>query len=512
MKLSNMYLKTYKECPLAVSNESIKLLYRGGFLKYIEDGSYSYTPLGNLFFDEMVNLLQDHFHEYKNIKINGDKVSGLNAYLSDLKSYKDLPFDINYFTKNKNRYYKFKDGLLNPKKENIIKCVKISSKEDVISSLATLKEKIKDLLDLCNIKDLHFRNEKEGLRYFYETNYPLREVIFCEKCGYGERIEEGMSSSEKELSTEGLKEREDVYTPNVGTIEDLVGFLNISSKKLIKTLLFDVKGEIIAVLLRGDRSINLGLLAKYLKVKESEIKMADEEQVKLVTGANIGFAGPIGLNKVSKVLGDHEILSIKNAVIGANKTDYHIKNINYEKDFKIDGVENFKLAQVGQECIICSAPLKTFEGISFIDVDILEKNMHYLNNQGREEKLYTLEIKFYIDRLFSLIVEENKDEMGIKWPKRVSYFDYHIIIGNIKNEKEKQVGEKIYEALGKKGYTVLLDDRKERIGFKFKDAELIGIPRVIVVGKEIINDVVEIRDRVDNTSKNMNIEELISVE
>ncbi|SHK20967.1 proline--tRNA ligase [Tepidibacter formicigenes] len=508
MKLSKMYLKTYKECPLNVTSDSLKLLYRAGFVKYLEDLSYSYTPLGNLFFNNLIEIILDNFEEYMNIKANGDKVNILKSYISDLKSYKNIPLNLAYFTLNKNRGYKFKDGLLNPRKENMIRFIKVTSKEDINTSIQETIKKINCMLEELNIKYMYLKNEENNLRYFYKCNYPLREVFFCEKCGYGSLKEEAKSSFEKDLSTEELKNTQSIYTPNIGKIEDLQAFLNISRKKLIKTLLFNVNAEIIAVLLRGDRSINLRLLAKFLNVKEKEIKMASEEEVKLATNANVGFAGPIGL-KVNKIFADEEILYIKNAVVGANKTDYHIKNVNYQRDFKVDDIGNFKLVERGHTCIKCESLLKSFDGTNFIDINVLESDFKYLNYNGKEEKLYILETKFYTDRLFSIIVEENKDELGIKWPESISYFDYHIIIGNIKKEQEYSAGNLIYENLIKKGYTVLLDDRKERIGFKFKDYELIGIPKAIVVGKEIENNFVEIRNRISKESENIDISELI---
>lgn len=512
MRLSDFYLKTYKECPLNVTNESLKLLYRSGMLKYFEDASYSYTPLGNLFFDKFISVVLDNFKEYMNIKINGDKVPVLGSYFSDLKSYKDIPFNIIYFTKNKNRYYKFKDGLLNPKKENMIKFIRATSKDNINESVDEINKKINNTLEKLNLKGEIFKDENDNLKYFYKTSYPLRDIIFCEQCGYASLKEDAVSYFEKDLSTEELKDIEYVHTPNVGTIEDLEKFLNISADKLIKTLLFNIKGEVIAVLLRGDRSINLNLLAKTLNVKVSEIKMANEEDVKLATNADIGFAGPIGLNNISKIFADHEVIYIKNGIVGANKTDYHIKNVNYEKDFKVNEIGNFKNIEENHKCFKCYGELKSFDGINFIDVNIFEKNFAYLNSQGREEKLYSVEVNIYTDRLFSLIVEQNNDELGIKWPNEVSYFDYHLIIGNIKNEKELNAGNLIYYELTKKGYNVLLDDRKERIGFKFKDCELIGISNVIVVGKDIENDIIEVRNRITKDSKNISLNDFISVE
>ncbi len=398
--------------------------------------------------------------------------------------------------------------MLNPKKENMIKFVSIVGEKDIDTTISNQTISIDKLTEELNIKYTKLKNGENKYKYFYNTTYPLREVFSCGKCGYGDLKEEIKSYSDKELSTQELKEIEFIHTPNIKTIDELETSLNISSKKLIKTILLNIKGSIVAVLLRGDRSINNLLVAKHFDIKEKDIKMASEEEVKDATGAEVGFAGPIGI-KVDTILCDEEVIHIKNGVVGANKTDYHIKNINYRRDFDIKCIGNFKLAKVEDRCFSCGGEIKSFSAINFIDIDTIKTEFKYLNSNSKEEKIYIVETKLYIDRLVSIIVEENKDELGIVWPNNISPFDYHIIIGNIKKEKEYNAGLSIYESLINKGYNVLLDDRKERIGFKFKDCELIGIPKTIVIGKDIENSMVEIRNRSTKESENIDITQLI---
>ncbi|CAH2215257.1 YbaK/EbsC family protein [Tepidibacter aestuarii] len=508
MKLSSIYLKTYKDCFIEFNNESSKLLHRSGLIKYADSGSYCYTPLGNMFLDKITNNILDNFKNNTVIKANGNKEEILNLYMNELKSYKSLPINLTYLTLNKNAKSRLKDGLLNPKKENMIKLVSIVGENEIDTTINSLISSIDKLIEESNVKYTRLNNEKHKGKYFYNTTYPLREVFLCGECGYGDLKEEIKSYSEKDLSTQEPKEMDFIHTPNIKTIDELESSLNISSKKLIKTILLNIKGSIVAVLLRGDRTINNLLVAKHFNVKEKDVKMANEEEVKAATGAEVGFAGPIGI-KVDAVLCDEEVINIKNAVIGANKTDYHIQNVNYKRDFDIDFIGNFKLANIEDKCFNCGKEIKSFSGINFIDIDTIKTEFKYLNSNSKEENLYMVETKLYLDRLFSTIVEENKDELGIVWPDNMSPFDYHIIIGNIKKEKEYNAGSSIYESLTKKGYNVLLDDRKERIGFKFKDCELIGIPKTIVVGKDIENNRVEIRNRSTKESENIDITQLI---
>lgn len=508
MKLSSMYLKTYKDCFIEFNNESSKLLHRSGLVKYVDSGSYCYTGLGNTFLDNITKFILDKFKDSILIKANGDKDEILKSYMKELKSYKNIPLNLSYLTLNKNKKSRLKDGLLNPKKENMIKFVSIIGENDIDTTINNQIRSIDKLAEELNIKYTKLNNGENKYKYFYNTTYPLREVFLCGKCGYGDLKEEIKSYSDKELSTQELKEMEFIYTPNIKTIDELEASLNISSNKLIKTILLNIKGSIVAVLLRGDRSINSLFVARHFDIKEKDIKMASEEEVKFATGADIGFAGPIGI-KVDTILCDEEVIHIKNAVVGANKTDYHIKNVNYKRDFEIECIGNFKLASEQDRCFSCSEEIKSISGINFIDIDTIKTEFKYLNSNSKEEKIYIVETKLYIDRLVSIIVEENKDELGIVWPQKISPFDYHIIIGNIKKEKEYNAGLSIYENLIKKGYNVLVDDRKERMGFKFKDCELIGIPKTIVIGKDIENSMVEIRNRATKESENIDITQLI---
>ncbi|WP_187296327.1 proline--tRNA ligase [Tepidibacter mesophilus] len=508
MKLSSTYLKTYKDCSIEFNNESSKLLHRSGLIKYVDSGSYCYTPLGNVFWGSITKYILDNFKENTLIKANGNKEEILDSYMNELKSYKNLPLNIGYLTLNKNRKYRFKDGLLNPKKENMIKFISIIGEKDIDTTIKNQINKIDKLIEEVNIKFIKLENDENKYKCFYNTTYPLREVFLCGECGYGDLKEKIKSSSDKDLSTHELEEMNLIHTPNIKTIDELEFSLDISSKKLIKTILLNIKGSIVAVLLRGDRSINKSLVAKHFNIKETDIIMASEEEVKAATNAQVGFAGPIGI-KVDTVLCDEEVIHIKNAVVGANKTDYHIQNVNYRRDFGVDCIGNFKLASIEDRCFRCGEEIKDLSGINFIDIDTIKTEFKYLNSDSKEENLYILETKLYIDRLFSIIVEENRDELGIIWPDNVSYFDYHIIIGNIKKEKEYNTGLAIYDKLINKGYKVLLDDRKERIGFKFKDCELIGIPKTIVIGKDIENSKVEIRNRATKESQNIDITQLI---
>ncbi len=493
MRLSKFYMKTYKAFPYDMGLESTKLLYRSGLVKFFEDASFSYTPMGKLFADGLKARVKREFEEYMDIEIGSGEQKNIKAYSNDIKSYKELPLNVSYESKCKNRGYKFKDGLLNPKTDMRINILSLACEEDAAVIYGKVKESISNILEGSGI-GYKCLEEGEKSTFMLPVDYPLKSFVCCEHCGYGGAADEIKPVNCDELSTETELEMEEIHTPSVGTIADLEGFFNSSASSFIKTLLFDVKGEIVAVLLRGDKSININLLAEHIGVDVDMIQMANEIQVKEATSAEVGFAGPIGL-KAGRLLCDEQVLGMKNAVVGANKTDYHIKNVNINRDFKPDEFGIFRMAEECDVCPVDKEILKTIQGSDIAKVKISQAGSKYLNEQGKEAELFEVSAHINLDRVIAATVEKNRDDMGILWPNGHAPFEYYIIIGNAKKEEEVAAGEKIYKYLLEKGISVILDDRKERIGSKFKDSELLGIENVIVAGKLVSEGKVELKNR-----------------
>lgn len=503
MKLSKFYLKTYKNCPVETELKSTELLYRGGFIKLVDNGSYSYTPLGKIFMDELKGNIGAGFEDFMEIELNGDRCALMDSYLGELKSYKELPLNIAYVEKSQNPYYKFKDGLFNPKMDNRIRFTSAVSADLVDETLKGIHEKTASIMEAINIGPARFENGSQS-SYIWSSDYDLSSAYKAD--GLGGMADDVVIDSQIEKSDEELFQREEVLTPDIRTIEELVDFMGISPEKLIKTLLFNVKGEIIALSIRGDRDVNSKFLARYLHVSPEDVLMANEEEVKLATDARTGFAGPIGIK--ARLIVDEEVLHIKNGVVGANKDDYHIKNVSFGRDFESKEIGNFKSAFEG--ALVGGKELEAFSGSKLVDLSARESSYTYLNSSGREEKLMLVSMDFYLDRIMAAIVEENHDDKGIVWPEECSPIDYHIIIGNAKKEEEVEIGTKIYKRFLEDGFNVLLDDRKERIGFKFKDSELMGIPESVVIGKKLSEGLVEFKDRRTFEVEEMQLEVLIN--
>ena len=280
-----------------------------------------------------------------------------------------------------------------------------------------------------------------------------------------------------------------IFNSNGGITETFVG-----DKTITKTTIFNADGRSVAVVVRGDRDVNDTKVANAIG-DVIEMDMASEEMVKAVTGAATGFAGPIGI-KADYLFIDQEVVDQSNIVVGANKTGFHIKNANYGRDFE-GVVGDFRSVQHGDKCTKCGGELEIMRGVEVGHIFKLgtkyseAMNCTYVDQNGKSHPIQMGCYGIGVERTAAAIIEQHYDENGIKWPLSVA--PYHVIVVPVNMKKEEQVenAEKIYRQLESIGVETILDDRNERPGFKFKDAELIGIPMRITVGKDIVDGKVE---------------------
>ena len=281
---------------------------------------------------------------------------------------------------------------------------------------------------------------------------------------------------------------EEVNTPGTETIEEVAAFLGLDKKQTIKALLFvkyDENGDedgYVAAFVRGDRELNMTKLVNALGIAEHRLEFADEEKMGKLTGAVGGFTGPVGLHDCIVAV-DSELPGLKNLCAGACKKDFHMINVNYGRDYKADIVTDLKVLAEGDACPVCGAPIRRTRGIEVGQVFKLGTKYSqmmgaYFNDEAQEQKPIVMGCYgIGITRTLAAVVEQHHDENGIVWPFAIA--PYHVIITLIKPEdpQQKELAEKIYGELNASGVETLLDDRKERPGVKFKDADLIGIPQ-----------------------------------
>ena len=327
-------------------------------------------------------------------------------------------------------------------------------------------------------------------------------IFYCDKCDYAANQDKASSLSETEMETETEKEDaqkplQKVATPNAKTVEEVTAFLNVPARKLVKTLLYKADGEVVAAMIRGDRQINEIKLKNFLKC--IDLEMTDASTVEKITGAKVGFAGPVGLKNV-KMVADEEIPHMRNFVTGANQDDYHFINVNVGRDVKIDSVSEIRNAQIGERCPRCKkGVLVTAKGIEVGNTFMLGTKYSeslgatFIDEDGKEKPFIMGSYGIGITRTAQAAVEKFHDETGIIWPASIAPLSVEILPLNMNDQRQREVAFQIYQKMKEKNIEVLIDDRDERAGVKFNDSDLIGLPlRINVGGKSLKDDKVEI--------------------
>ncbi|MTI69873.1 MAG: proline--tRNA ligase, partial [Firmicutes bacterium] len=340
-------------------------------------------------------------------------------------------------------------------------------------------------------------------------------VAYCDDCDYAATDEKADCVYELNVDDNESLEMEKVHTPDVKTIDQLIEFFDCKADKFAKTLVYNINDEIVAVMVPGDRELNEVKLANYFKVPGHQLELVDEDTIKDVTHAEVGFAGPIGLKENVKLIMDSRIKKMKNFIVGGNETDYHYKNVNVG-DFNAIDAGDLLLVKKGDKCPKCESPLKTARGIEVGNIFQLGRkyseslNATYLDKNGKAQTFLMGSYGVGINRTMAAVIEQSHDDKGIIWPLSVA--PYHVIITVINAKKDEQIelGEKLYKDLSSKGIEVLIDDRKERAGVKFADAELIGIPIRVAVGRDAKDGLVEyvIRGQEDKGKEKIKEEEV----
>ncbi len=321
------------------------------------------------------------------------------------------------------------------------------------------------------------------------------EIVYCSSCSYSATTEKAEYKPVIFEEAEDLLPLEKVYTPGLKTVEEVSRYLNVPSSKLIKTIMIKADGRNIALLVRGDSEVNLKKVKELLNVKEISLVENDE------TSAPLGFVGPISLNDI-EIIADPEIKGIRNGVVGANEVDYHFRNVNIGRDFNPACFLSIRKAKKGDLCPKCGGELILSKGIEA--GHIFKLGTKYSEPMGAVFQTPTGQLKpiimgcygIGVSRLVAASIEQNNDKNGIIWPRNIAPYEIYILPTDWTNETIRNFAEDLYAKLLKRGYEVLLDDRDERAGVKFMDADLLGIPLRITIGNKFIKSgIVEIKNR-----------------
>lgn len=565
MKLSKMHIKTLREVPAEAEIPSHILLLRTGMIRKLASGIYGFMPFGWRSVRKIEEIIRQEM----------DAAGGQEIHMSAIQPAELWEESGRWFAYGP-ELWRVKDRggrdfCLGPTHEEIFTDIirnDVSSYRQLPMNLYQIQTKYRDearpRFGLMRsrefiMKDAYsFDRDFEGLDKSYDDMYqaydkiftrcgltfrPVEadtgaiggsnsheftalsevgesEIAYCEKCSMAATTERA-ECVDASADTEEMLPLEEVNTPGTKTIEEVAGFLGIDKKKTIKALLFvvyDEEGnekEYVASFVRGDRELNMTKLVNALNIPEHAIEFADEVKMAAITGCVGGFTGPMGLHDC-KIVVDSELVGLRNLCAGANKEDYHIKNMNYGRDYEGDIVTDLKTLKEGDPCPVCGAPVKHARGIEVGQVFKLgtkyskAMNAVYKDENQKDQLIVMGCYGIGVTRTLSAIVEQHHDDNGIIWPMSVA--PYHVIITLLKPEDEAQgeLAEKIYNELTAAGVEVLLDDRNERPGVKFKDADLLGIPVRITVGKRASEGIVEYKLRRDDDKEEKNAEDAIA--
>ena len=565
MKLSKMHLKTLREVPNEAEIPSHILMMRTGMIRRLASGVYGFMPLGWRSIRKVENIVREEMDATGAQEILMSAVQPAELWQDSGRWFAYGP----ELWRVKDRHGR--DFCLGPTAEEIFTDIvrtDVTSHRQLPMNLYQIQTKYRDearpRFGLMRsrefiMKDSYsFDKDYEGLDQSYQEMYdaytrifdrcgltfrPVEadtgaiggsnsheftafsevgesEIAFCEKCDMAATVERAECIDAPASDAEMLP-LEEVHTPGTKTIEEVADFLGMTKDQTIKALLFVTYDEeqkengYVAAFIRGDRELNMIKLVNALDIPEHSIEFADEEKIAAATGCVGGFTGPIGLHDC-KVVVDSELVGLKNLCAGANKEDHHIKNVNYGRDYEGDIVVDLKVLAEGDPCPVCGAPVKHTRGIEVGQVFKLgtkysESMGATYKDENQQDQLIVMGCYgIGITRTVAAVIEQHHDENGIIWP--ISVAPYHVIITVMKPEDEVQaeVAEKIYADLMKQGAEVLLDDRKERPGVKFKDADLLGIPIRITVGRGAADGIVEYKMRRDADKVELSVEEAIS--
>jgi prolyl-tRNA synthetase len=540
MKLSKMYFKTLREVPAEAEIPSHILLLRTGMIRKLASGIYGFMPLGFRSLHKIENIVREEMDRTGAQEILMSAIQPAELW-QESGRWDEYGPEL-WRVKDRNG----RDFCLGPTHEEIFTDIVrngISSYRQLPVTLYQIQTKYRDearpRFGLMRsrefiMKDAYsFDKDEEGLdesykamhkaytRIFKRCGLEFRpvaadsgaiggdasqeftalsevgesEIVYCENCDMAATAERAdFRDDPADPEDIEMKALEEVETPGMKTIDQVASFLDIDVKKTIKAILlekYDEEGKadgFVAAFVRGDRELNMIKLVNALGISEHRIAFADEEKISKATGAVAGFTGPGCLHNCIKVV-DSELTGLKNMCSGACKKDTHLLNVNYGRDYEGDIVCDIKTLREGDPCPCCGSPVKCTRGIEVGQIFKLGKKysepMDAVYKDENQES-QTIEMGCYgigVSRTLAAIIEQHHDDKGIIWP--VSVAPYHLIITVIKPDDriQMELAEKIYERLLDKGVEVVLDDRKERPGVKFKDAELLGFPISITVGK-----------------------------
>lgn len=535
MKRSEFFLPTLKETPSDAEIPSHQLMVRAGLIRRISSGIYSFLPFGWRVLHKVIKIVREEMEaaggqevllpainpkelwdETNRWELYGEDMFHLSdrrkkpfclaptheeavtsLVRNEVRSYKELPLLIYQIQT------KFRDE---PRPRfGIMRCREFLMKDAYSfhrdeNSLKQTYQKVYDAyikifkrcgLD-CEIIEADPGIIGGGLSHEFMVLAPNGEdiLVICKKCGYKANADKTEVYSVQSKSTKTLEEMEEVKTPGMITVEQVSEFLKVKPSELVKTLIYFADGNPVAVLIPGDREVNEVKLKSILGA--STINLASAQQIEEITGGPMGYSGPVGLK--TKMIADYSVSQMLNFVTGANKNNMHLINVNLERDLNVREFADLKVTKTGDPCPKCNGILEVKTGIELGHTFNLgihyskSMNAKFLDEDGKEKLMIMGCYGIGVSRIIAAVIEQRHDENGIIWPTSIAPFAVTVLPLNMNNQSQKTLAFDIYSQLISKGIEVLLDDRDEPAGVKFKDVDLVGIPFKIVLGEKTLKE------------------------
>jgi len=543
MRWSKALIPTHKEDPSDAETTSHKLMLRSGYIRKLTSGVYNYLPLGRRVLLKVEAIVREEMDavgcqeilmsvlspselwketgrwdvygkELWRVRDRNSREFALgptheevvtDIVRNEVRSYRELPFTVYQIQT------KFRDELrprfgIVRSREFLMKDAYSFHRDE-----ESLDETYKDMCDAytriferCSLtfRPVEAATGAIGGSHSHEfmvlSDTGESEIIVCE-CGYAATDERAEGAVDPHPSDEAPGEMERVDTPGMKTIEQVSEFLGIEPHKLVKTIIYEADGRTVAALVRGDREINEAKLSMALKA--DLIVPAPPDVIEKLTGAPVGFAGPVGLEGID-VIADNTVEPLVNVVVGGNAQDVHLKNVKPGRDFKVTAFHDIVLIRKGDRCAKCGAELNSFRGIEVSQAFKLGTkyssgmNATFLDEDGVAKPFVMGCYGMGVSRTVAAIIEQHNDKDGIAWPLSVAPFAVEILVVSMKSEECTTLADTVYTDLKAAGVEVLYDDRDDSAGVKFKDADLVGMPLRITIGaRGLKSGVVEARVR-----------------
>ena len=544
MRYSEMFLPTGREVPSDAELISHQLMIRAGMMRKLTSGVYSYLPLGYLVIRKFEQIVREEMNragaqelfmpmvqpaelwqesgrwvhygkELLRFRDRHDRECCLgptheevitDLVRNDIKTYRQLPRNLYQIQT------KFRDEIR--PRFGVMRCREFGMKDaysfdmdeaGAETSYRKMFDAYQRIFSRCGLRFRPVEADSGSIGGNFSHEFMVMAdsgedaVCYCDSCNYAANLEKA------EIARPATKQKksknspmEEVHTPNVRTIDEVCDFLSVSPEDVVKTLIFSADEAAVAILIRGDHEVNEAKVRNFLGC--ASLELADEEMIRKATGSSRGFAGAVGIR--CRILADYSLMEMNDCVMGANREDYHFRHVKPGRDFTIADYADLRIIREFDTCPRCGGEIQFARGIEVGHVFKLGTKYSramkavYLDRNGKEQVMVMGCYGIGIGRTVAAAIEQNHDADGIVWPLPLAPYAVIITPVNVNETALSSAAEALYRKLSETGSETILDDRDERAGVKFKDADLIGIPYRVTVGpKRLADGKMEIKDR-----------------